>query len=94
MTATLPDLLNSIDRASTEMAALTKAATALARAQMNANGDDDEWTRLPKANLRCPVSGCSRSWIAARVKLGLIRRRSVNGLSYYSARDWRELLAK
>jgi hypothetical protein len=92
MTATLPDLLNRIDLAVVEMSKLTMAATVLARSQFNAAGDDDEWTRYPKANLRCAVTGMGRSKIGDLVKRRLIRKKTVDGLAYFSARDWRTMM--
>lgn len=92
MNATLPDILNRIERATDEMAALTKAATMLARAQFAANGDDDEWTRLPSGNLRCSISGLNRAAITRLANEGMIRRKTIRSRVYYAARDWREMM--
>lgn len=75
----------------------TAAAFAFLRRQSGSAGDDDEWTRLPRAansrkgdpGTRCPVSGWSRSTI---VRNANIRKKSVKGSRFYSLADVRKLL--
>lgn len=91
MSATLPEILDRIDRQADYNHKLIKDLTALTRAQMGALGDDDEWTRFPKGNLRCPVSGLGRGMLYKLIAAKEIRRKTIKGVPYYAASDWRKL---
>jgi hypothetical protein len=71
----------------------TRAAIALARELAAARRDGDEWTRLPAADGRCPVSAFSRSKINRLIAAGSVRAKSVGGARFYAAADVRRLLA-
>ncbi len=70
----------------------TRAALDLLEALGEARADDDEWTRLPAAKGRCPVSNWSRSTILRRVAAGEVRAKARGGSRFYSLADVRKLL--
>ncbi len=70
----------------------TKAAFALARSSVVAQGDDDQWTRLPASDGRCPVSRFSRSKVNRLIAAGKVRAKTVQGAKFYAAADMRRLL--
>jgi hypothetical protein len=89
--------LAHLERATEALASATRAALRLAREESSrhqaARGEEDEWTRLPAADRRCPVSGWSRSTLLRRIQAGRVRRRTVGGTVFYSAADVRHLIA-
>lgn len=74
----------------------TAAAFALARslaAESDARAaDGDDWTRMPKKGERS-AEGMSRSTIERLQQSGKVRRKTVGGLSYYSAADARRVIS-
>ncbi len=54
---------------------------------------DPEWTRMPSAISRCPVSRWSRSTILRHIDAGRVRTRKSGGSRFYSAADIRAILS-
>ena len=54
---------------------------------------DPEWTRMPSAISRCPVSRWSRSTILRHADAGRVRTRKSGGSRFYSAADIRAILS-
>ncbi len=87
-------ILDRLELATNELHEATKAALALARSQAGALADNDQWTRLPPAGKRCPVSGMSRSSINLKAANGDIRKERRGGMAYYAASDCRKACTK
>jgi hypothetical protein len=85
--------LQELERATDALHAASKAVLRLARSNERTAAakaaDPDEWTRLPAGTRRCPVSGWSRSTIIRRANEGHIRRKTVDGCTFYAAADVR-----
>ncbi|MDB6078658.1 MAG: hypothetical protein JWO82_2405 [Akkermansiaceae bacterium] len=93
-------ILDRLERAELELHHAATAALKLARAMAEstaaARADDDEWTRMPAAKERCPISNWSRSTLnrltAPSPLKPKVRRKTIGGSVFYSGRDVRALL--
>ncbi len=70
----------------------TKAAFDLLAELTAARSDGDEWTRLPRPDARCPVSGFSRSKVNSLIAEDKIRAKTVSSGRYYSLSDMRAFI--
>lgn len=91
-------ILTRLESATSELHAAALAALKLSRALLGESAaraaDDDDWRRLPRPQDRCPISGWSRSAINRRIAAGSVRKKQVDGSTYYAAADVRALLQK
>jgi hypothetical protein len=79
--------LDALEKAISAVAAITKQL-------VKAQGDDDEWTRMPSHPARCHVSNFSRSYIVKLINQGKVRTKTAGGNArFYSAADVRALIA-
>lgn len=90
------DILDRLERASSELHAASRAAIDLVRIQskeMAARiGPDDEWTRLPGDKCPCKISGWSRSKLKRLIASGQVRKKRATGSTFYSGADVRRLI--
>lgn len=91
------EILDRLDRATTELQSASRAAIQLARSMMAGSAaraaDSDDWARLPMTGTRCPASGWSRSTLCRNIVSGNVRGKSVGSSKYYALKDVRELIA-
>jgi hypothetical protein len=83
--AAVQQIILELDRA-------TRAAFSLLHELTASRSEGDEWTRLPRPKLRCPVSHFSRSKVNSLIAADKIRAKTVSGGRYYSLADMRNLI--
>ena len=76
-----------------DLRSATSAAFALLERLTQATASGDEWTRLPSAKGRCPVSNWSRSTILRRIEAGEVRDKTRGSSRFYSLADVRKLIS-
>ena len=89
------EVLDRLDRATSELHAASQAAIQLAKATVKAaearSADDDDWRRMPGRKERAE-GGWSLRKLQMQIAAGVIRKKSIIGCPYYSAADVRKII--
>lgn len=84
-------VMENLERAVAALEEASRAAIALAKAQMEEararTADDDQWTRMPRVGERCPATGLSRSTIIRHINSKKARSKLIGGTRFFAAAD-------
>lgn len=96
MNTTTEEILDRLEKAATELHLATLATIQLCRTILMESkaraADDDDWLRMPSHPARCPISRWSRSTLNHRIADGSVRKKKINGMSYYAGLDVQKYL--